>query len=173
MKYIIIVLLLLIIVVSYFFKPNYKKRKHKSKIATGDKIIEKLNSFQGQYKNQQILTYLRKIDPYVFEELLLSAFELKGFKIIRNKSYSGDGGLDGMIDTKEGLILIQAKRYSNVIKRAQLEDFSCLIAKKKAIGGYFVHTGKTAVKNYQEYKNSNIKIISGEKLIDIILRTKS
>jgi len=40
------------------------------------------------------IAYLRKIDPYVFEELLLEALLSKGFKITRNKRYSGDGGID-------------------------------------------------------------------------------
>lgn len=36
--------------------------------------------------------YLRKINPYVFEELLLLAFERRGMRVIRNSRYSGDGG---------------------------------------------------------------------------------
>ncbi|EFI3550600.1 restriction endonuclease, partial [Escherichia coli] len=41
--------------------------------------------------------YLRKINPYVFEELLLLAFERRGMRVIRNSRYSGDGGLDGQV----------------------------------------------------------------------------
>jgi restriction system protein len=82
----ILVLIIIFIILKLFFKPNYKKIRHKHKIITGDKIIAKLNSFSGIYKNQQILAYLRKIDPYAFEELVLSAFALKGFDIVRNKS---------------------------------------------------------------------------------------
>ncbi|MEX6059375.1 restriction endonuclease [Enterobacter hormaechei] len=41
------------------------------------------------------INYLRKIDPFVFEELLLEGFEAHGFRTIRNKRYTGDGGIDG------------------------------------------------------------------------------
>lgn len=165
----ILVLIIIFIILKLFLKTDYKKRRHKHKIITGDRIIAKLNSFTGVYKNQQILAYLRKIDPYVFEELILSAFALKGFKIIRNKSYSGDGGLDGMILSNDDVFLVQAKRYSNLIKTAHIKDFEILICDKNATGGYFIHTGRTSGKSYQAYKNSSIEIISGQKLIDLIL----
>lgn len=152
-----------------FFKPNYTKRRHKRKIASGDKIITKLNSFSGEFKNQQILSYLRKIDPFVFEELILSAFKLKGFSIIRNKSYSGDGGLDGTILKDNDVFLIQAKRYTNFVKTSHIKDFELLIDVKKANGGYFIHTGRTSSKSLSSFKNSSIVIISGQKLIDLIL----
>ena len=151
-----------------FFKFDFKKRKHKNKIITADKVILKVKSFEGEFRNQRTLSYLRKIDPYVFEELILNCFELKGFKVIRNKSYSGDGGLDGMVIETNKKFLIQAKRYSNSIKTSHIEDFSTLIFNTNADGGYFIHTGKTSVKAYDNYKNSNIKIISGQKLIDFI-----
>ncbi len=41
----------------------------------------------------QKIAYLRKIDPFVFEELLLEGFERRGFEVIRNRRYTGDGGL--------------------------------------------------------------------------------
>lgn len=154
---------------SVFFKINYKKKRHERKISTAEKVISKVNSFTGDYKNQQILSYLRKIDPYVFEELILSSLALKGFEIIRNASYSGDGGLDGMFLSNEKIFLVQAKRYSNTVNSTHINDFALLVSHKKAAGGMFIHTGKTAVKSYQNYKNSNIEIVSGQKLINLIL----
>ena len=41
------------------------------------------------------IAYLRKIDPFTFEELLLEGFESHGFRTIRNKRHTGDGGIDG------------------------------------------------------------------------------
>lgn len=165
----ILVLIIIFIILKLFLKTDYKKKRHERKIIIGEKVIIKLNSFTGAYRNQQILTYLRKMDPYAFEELLLSALALKGFKIVRNKSYSGDGGIDGMFIDKEKVFLVQAKRYSNIIKTSHINDFAFLVSEKNAAGGYFIHTGKTAVKSYQIYKNSNIQIVSGQKLIDLIL----
>jgi restriction system protein len=165
----ILILVIFFIILKLFLQADYKKRRHKRKIISGDKIIVKLNSFSGEYKNQQILSYLRKIDPYVFEELILSAFALKGFKIIRNKSYSDDGGLDGMILNNDDVFLIQAKRYTNLIKTSHIKDFQVLISQKNAIGGYFIHTGRTYGQCLTAFKNSTIEIISGQKLIDLII----
>lgn len=89
--------------------------------------------------------------------------------MIRNKSYSGDEGLDGMFINNDKLFLIQAKRYSNTINTTHINDFTLLVSRKNAAGGLFIHTGKTAVKSYQNYKNSNIEIVSGQKLINLIL----
>lgn len=173
LKYLLIIaigLQILPFIFNTFLKFDFKKRKHNNKIVTADKVILKIKSFDGEFKNQQILSYLRKIDPYVFEELILNCFELKGLKVIRNKSYSGDGGLDGMvIDTKKKF-LIQAKRYSNSIKTNHIKDFYTLVLNTNADGGYFIHTGKTSIKAYDDYRNSNIKIISGQKLIDFIIK---
>ena len=57
------------------------------------------------------MAYLRKINPYVFEELVLDGFRSKGYGVKRNRRYSGDGGIDGRVylDGKE--YLVQCKRY--------------------------------------------------------------
>lgn len=57
-------------------------------------MIDKINTFP--HFGQKI-AYLRKIDPFVFEELLLEGFERRGFEVIRNRRYTGDGGIDGRV----------------------------------------------------------------------------
>jgi restriction endonuclease Mrr len=44
-----------------------------------------------------VLATLRRISPYVFEELLLICRQDQGWQIQRNFSYSGDGGIDGRV----------------------------------------------------------------------------
>ncbi|WP_407233716.1 restriction endonuclease [Escherichia coli] len=39
----------------------------------------------------------------MFEELLLEGFEAHGFRTIRNKRYTGDGGIDGRNNRKISL----------------------------------------------------------------------
>lgn len=53
------------------------------------------------------MRYLRKINPYVFEELLLLALERQGLTVVRNASYSGDGGTDGQVIIDDECWLIQ------------------------------------------------------------------
>ena len=115
------------------------------------------------------MTYLRKINPYVFEELILTSFENKGYKIIRNKSYSNDGGIDGKILLDGKLYIIQAKRYSNSVKSQHIVDLKKKVQDSSATGGIFVHTGTTSAKSYDLYRYSEIQIISGSKLVELIL----
>ncbi|GAA4277550.1 restriction endonuclease [Aquimarina mytili] len=149
-----------------FFLLTFKPGKHRRNIRKGKQIIQKINTFD--HPGQKI-NYLKKIDPFVFEELLLSAFKNKGFKIVRNKRYTGDGGIDGVLyDQQNNKIVLQAKRYSNYINRQHLKDFERIIALKKATKGYFVHTGKSSPDTRKLFFSSKIEIIGGSKLLELL-----
>jgi restriction system protein len=168
----IITTTLIIFLLFFFFtgKKNFKKRRHRKRIKQASNVLEKLRSFEGRQRRAQIFTYLRKIHPNAFEELLLTTYEKKGYRIERNKRYTGDGGVDGAIYDLQGRkILIQSKRYSGFVRGEHLMEFSKIVYRKKAFMGYFIHTGKTSAKNLQSIKFSNIEIISGNKLIELIL----
>ena len=145
--------------------PKKKNKRHIYNIENSKKILEKINTFI--YPGQK-LNYLRKIDPFVFEELLLTSFERIGYKIKRNKKYTGDGGADGIVfDQKKQKYLIQAKRYSNYINAAHIKEFEILVKKKKC-KGFFIHTGKTGGKTYKNINKELITIISGDRLLNLI-----
>jgi len=43
-----------------------------------------------------VFAYLRKVEPFIVEELVLSALDQReDIKIQRNKRYTGDNGVDG------------------------------------------------------------------------------
>lgn len=160
---ILFLFLSLILIIGFVLFP--KRNKHQKNIYNSKNIIAKLNTFE--YDGQKI-NYLKKIDPFLFEELLLTAFENKGFKIVRNKKYTGDGGIDGVIyDNDNNKYLIQAKRYSKYINLAHIKEFGKLVSNKKC-KGYFIHTGKTGRGSFEETSNYDIEIISGTKLIELI-----
>lgn len=143
-----------------YFKYN---SKHLRNIRNSKKILDRVKKLPHPGAK---INYLRKIDPFVFEELILSAIQLKGFKIKRNKKYTGDGGIDGVFyDNNNQLILLQAKRYKGHIQKQHLEDFLTLVHQKKARKGLFIHTGKTSLKSLENYKHSKIQIVSGNKLL--------
>lgn len=169
-----IAIIILFTLSSLFFIYHKRIRKRqKININTADRVLSKLYSFTGNNRNSQILSYLRKIDPFVFEELLLTSFEKKGYKIERNKRYTHDGGIDGKIWIGGKLCLIQAKRYKSYINKKHIAEFYDLVNNNKNVKqGYFIHTGKTGKRTYALYKESPIKIISGERLINQILNTK-
>lgn len=133
---------------------QYRKRKIAKRVF---KIIRDIENAP------QIMAYLKKVDPYAFEELLLDAFKRRGFKVIRNKRYSGDGGVDGRVIIRGHTFLIQAKRYKEHINPAHVETFNSLCEENKTYG-FFIHTGKTGPMA-KAYHHDRLGMISGELLV--------
>lgn len=115
----------------------------------------------------QLFAWLRKMDPYRFEELILSELQRRKLNIVRNEKYSGDGGIDGQFDLNGVRWFVQAKRYKAHIKEAHVRDFDALCQKHRA-KGLFVHTGRTpeALKAL-ERQCGVVRILSGEDLHDL------
>src|SRR5699024_1294775 len=72
--------------------PRHRWRRHRMRREQAIRVHRRLIEIEH---DGQRLAYLRKIDPLAFEELLLVVAELRGWKIQRNKRYTGDGGIDG------------------------------------------------------------------------------
>lgn len=114
------------------------------------------------------LVYLRKINPYVFEEVLLTAFSRHGYRIKRNPRYSGDGGTDGQVWINGGRWLIQAKRFSSCIQSSHVRDFAELVRREQC-RGFFVHTGRTGEVSREALSASpGITLISGGCLLKLL-----
>lgn len=162
-------IIILIIVSSITIGLLFYKNKHFYRIKTGYKILKKIRSFTDPNKNLKIINYLRKIDPFTFEELLLSLFKESGCKIKRNKRYTGDGGIDGKFHYDKEKYFVQAKRYTGYIKLSDVQIFSNTCLKNK-VKGVFIHTGKTG-KGVHEFLiyNKNIVIINPENLVEFII----
>ena len=112
--------------------------------------------------------YLRKINPYVFEELLLLAFERRGMRVIRNSRYSGDGGLDGQVLIDGERWLIQAKRYGRTTRPSHIDDFGELL-RREGCRGFFVHTGRTGPASRARLSLwPDIELISGQRLLKLL-----
>lgn len=146
------------------------KWRHIYRVKKAKKIIQKIqfiSSTEGGYGKS--ILYLRKINPYVFEELILTAIENSNIRIYRNKRYSGDGGIDGIFQLKPGKVLIQCKRYSKYIHQQHVQDFIQEVH-QKYYKGIFVHTGKTGDKSKNLAQSSpKLIILSGSHLIDVII----
>jgi restriction system protein len=151
------------------FKQSKKQRSslHVRNIKLANKFLEKINFIAN--KNPALaFGYLRKINPFVFEELLLLAFKKQNYRIQENLRYTGDKGIDGTVfDVTGKKYLIQAKRYKGCINAAHVENFSALVNKTNAHAGFFIHTGRTGRKPYSA-KSNDVRIISGSRLINLI-----
>ncbi|MDA0910242.1 MAG: restriction endonuclease [Proteobacteria bacterium] len=155
-----------------------RKSKHNHNIRKARKVMKLLNKEEFRASAPKFYSYVRKIDPLVFEELLLYCFAVRGFTIKRNTKYTGDGGVDGMVKLGENKNiynggewwLIQAKRYKSHINPQHINDFKQVIDQQRCAGGLFIHTGKTGDKSYQHLGASQhkLQLISGAKLHQLI-----
>ena len=159
---------------NFLYKKFGTKYSHKWRIKSANKVLDKIQNME----DAQIFAYLRKVDAFTMEELILSSFDKReDIKVIRNKKYTGDGGIDGRfyhyteINGKKvkRKYIIQVKRYSSYINKNHVMDFIEQIEKEKAYSGFFVHTGKTSKDLMTFSKNmDNVEIISGQKLIQLV-----
>ena len=164
------IFILFIIAVWVLFVPSggggRSSKRHRRYVAKARKVSSVLRG--GTLAPGQAMAYLRKVNPYVFEEVVLEGFRGKGFGIHRNRRYSGDGGVDGRVDIDGKEYLIQCKRYCGHIDRRHVEDFSrvCLRENRE---GYFVHTGRTGKGARDEAEHwGNVRVVSGRKLLDLL-----
>ena len=145
------------------------KTKHLEKIKTAKKVYKNINSIKND-NDGWLFTYLRKIDPFVFEELILLTFKKFDFKIKRNKKYTHDSGIDGRIKKNGETYLIQAKRYSDYINIDHVREF-IKVCRYNKCRGYFIHTGRTGEETKELLKqNPQIKLISGDKLYQFFIQ---
>ncbi|EHO1079370.1 restriction endonuclease [Salmonella enterica] len=165
----IFLLLCLIVLIAILRRPvaSARVRRHRRYRETAQRVLGRLPALSSDGAR---LSYLRKINPYVFEELLLLALEKQGLEVIRNRSYSGDGGLDGQVFINGERWLIQAKRYSRSISPQHVREFGELLA-REGCRGFFVHTGRTGRKSLDSLRGyPQIQLVSGRRLLALLGR---
>lgn len=145
------------------------QNKHQQNIQRGERVLQRLRSEATEVELPMVLAILRQMNPYAFEELLLTCCQEQGWQIQRNFRYSNDGGVDGRITIKGDLYLLQAKRYTGHIKLEHIRDFHSVIEKERAAGGFFIHSGKTGQVSKKLLDELGIKLISGQRLINFVL----
>lgn len=165
---VVVVILFVVLVLAVFIGRSVRpaSRRHEARKAQAARVRELLG--KGGFSPAQALSYLRKINPYSFEELVLDGFKKAGYGVRRNRSYSGDGGVDGRV-SKDGFdYLVQCKRYRGYISRQDVEDFS-RVCTRVCRRGFFVHTGKTggASRDAAGWMN-NVDIVSGDRMLALV-----
>lgn len=168
----IFLLLCLIVLIVMLWRPaaSVRARRHRRYRETAQRVLGRLPALSSDGAR---LSYLRKINPYVFEELLLLALEKQGLEVIRNRSYSGDGGLDGQVFINGERWLIQAKRYSRSISPQHVRAFGELLA-REGCRGFFVHTGRTGRKSLDSLRGyPQIQLVSGRRLLALLARGRA
>lgn len=144
---------------------NRSVLRHQRYRNTASQVLLRLSQLTA---DGQRLVYLRKINPYVFEEMILTALERRGLPVRRNPRYSGDGGVDGQFWVGKQRWIIQAKRFSSAVRPEHVRDFGEL-ARREKCKGIFIHTGRTgqiSVEYFQYYPE--ILLVSGASLLQLL-----
>ncbi|MQA40573.1 restriction endonuclease [Rugamonas aquatica] len=142
---------------------------HRRRIRQSRKVLHALRCLDGDGRQARRLAYLRQVDPLCVEEVVLSACEAGGAPVLRNRSYSGDGGIDGRVWIRgSGWHLVQVKRYREHVALAHLQQFAALVAAQRVAGGWFVHTGRSGRALYPALRGSRVTLVSGERLLALL-----
>ncbi len=164
----LLVILLVVIAAFVFWKGGHSwvSRRHKARRDQARRFAQLLGS--GSLLPAQAFAYLRKINPFTFEELVLDGFERAGYLAVRNRRYSGDGGVDGRVIAGGKEYLVQCKRYRGYVSRQDVEDFS-RVCTRLCRDGFFVHTGKTGNGSTETAQLfGNVTIVSGDSMLDLV-----
>lgn len=172
------VIILLLVLLAYsivalivmFIVVHTTKEAHVDNVLASYEVITVIKNKLKKKDYQGAFYHLRfKVDPYVFEECLMTAFEKDTrCKVHRSQAYSGDGGIDGKVTYKGKTWLIQAKRYKSYInpKHVQSHIELCGHERKK---GLFIHTGKSGDKSSKAVRvQGNVGMVSGRALLNLL-----
>ncbi|RST28146.1 restriction endonuclease [Chryseobacterium lacus] len=146
---------------------------------TPEEIIEESFLKINKTLSQELLTKLKTVSPYFFENLVVELLVKMGYggslkdagKAIGR---SGDEGIDGIIkEDKLGLdiIYIQAKRWEGNVGRPEIQKFVGALAGQGAKKGVFITTSKFTpdALNYIPRNETKIVLIDGQKLAQLMI----
>jgi restriction system protein len=137
------------------------RRRHQRNIATSKRLLALLATFPHE---GAVINYLRKVDPFVMEEMVLSLLEAQGLFVLRNRAYTGDGGVDGVFYWPgRGWHAVQCKRYAGAINPAHARAFRDH-AQEHYRGGVLVHTGRTGDQSQEAMTPPGLFLLSGSTL---------
>lgn len=138
--------------------------KSKFKIINSDSVLDSLSAESN----------LAAMDWQDFEVIIRDVFELEFREQdieIKNTQQSNDGGIDVVAFNKNpytgGVILLQAKRYTNIVTPEPVRALKGSMDEHKAIRGILVTTSDFG-NSSREFANAhNITLINGDQLVDL------
>jgi hypothetical protein len=109
---------------------------------------------------------LRDLTPNEFEDNVSAMFVRLGYKV-EQTPYTGDQGRDAIMFNDEKKVLLECKRYGEDVTsgREDLQKFHSAIVMDKAVGGFFVTTGRVTRGAIEFAERASIEIVSGDALL--------
>lgn len=147
--------------------PSHRRRVRRSR-----PVLRELRAMRGEALAARAFGYLRQVDPLVYEEVVMSALEDAGTFILRNRRYSGDGGVDGRCWLPRWhwhMHAVQIKRYGSAVAPPHVAALGQLVAHRRWAGGLFVHCGRTGPQSYAALRSARVTLISGDSLLRLLI----
>lgn len=141
--------------------------------------IQKWFDTQRKDLRKALLNKLRKVDPYVFEHMMVQLLSTMGYKGTNGESLvtqkSNDGGIDGIINQDPlGLqkISIQVKRYgaNNVVGRPEIDAFYGALHRQGTERGVFITTSSFSEGARKTADAFHISLVDGEMLTNLMIQ---
>lgn len=152
--------------------PGLRMRLHlrASAVSRRNRARRDLHRLRSMDDNREAFLFLRRVDPLVFEDLVLIAYADTGAGVEYTLRKSGDGGIDGEISFRGQRFAMQAKRYSGRIEPDHVRRFSELVTARgdRYAGGVLVHTGRTGPAAWKALESANVQMVSGQRLIALL-----
>jgi restriction system protein len=145
---------------------------HRRRIRRSRAVLRELRAMRGDAAAARAFGYLRKVDPLVCEEVVLSALEDAGVFVLRNKRYTGDGGIDGrcwLLGAGWRMHVVQIKRYDAAITPSHVAAFAQRVRQGRWAGGLFVHCGRTGPMSYLALRGTDLVLVSGDVLLRLLI----
>lgn len=146
---------------------------------TPDEIMEAAYQKSRSALADEALERVAACSPAFFERLVVQLLIKMGYGGSRDEAgravgRSGDGGIDGVInEDRLGLdaIYLQAKRWSNVVGRPDIQQFVGALAGQRASKGVFITTSRFTqeAREYAASSQYKVVLIDGERLADLMI----
>ena len=168
----------------WFHKKRDKKSADETEVAVSDTQTpeERISSLTSALNDQladELLTVVRAMDPYKFEQLVVDLLFAMGYGGSREEAAkvtkaSNDEGIDGIInEDRLGLdvIYIQAKRWKENIGRKEIQAFVGALAGQQATKGVFITTSKfrDTAPQYAQTVMQKVILIDGDRLGELMI----
>lgn len=150
------------------------KPQHRRRVRQSRRVLATVRRFKGPHAAAQTFSYLRQVDPLVFEEVAMTALEDAGALVLRSRRYTADGGIDGRCWFPwAGLrtIAVQVKRFEAAVTPSDVSGFCALVKEQGYAGGIFVHCGRSGPKTYDALRGQPVQLVSGQRLLDCFVRS--
>lgn len=136
-------------------------------------ISKSINTLEKQLSDE-LLTKLRSIDPYRFEQIVADLLTAMGYGELTVTQKSSDGGIDAIVnEDRLGLdkILVQAKRYAadNIVNELAIRNFAGALATRNVSKGIVVTTSSFSQKAIASVAGMQVRLIDGGELAQLMM----